>query len=132
MNFYKNIEPIFDYLVSIRKLENYISIDVRFNENWKILKRFIVNGECVHQESNSESKLFSFVTKFDEVELNNIIDSISNIIKYNKEIEEKNRLFEQKVNELKDIFEKQNLNSLQLLDFKLDNNINIIEDNNEE
>jgi hypothetical protein len=57
------------------------------------------------------------------------IFNIKNIIAYNKEREEKERLFQNKVNELKVIFEKQNLNSLQALKFEItDNKIKLDDD----
>ena len=42
-----------------------------------------------------------------------------NIIAYNKEREEKERLFQIKVDELKKMFEKENLNNLQALKFEI-------------
>ena len=40
-------------------------------------------------------------------------------IKYNKELEDKERLFNDKVSELKNLFDKQNLQSLHSLKFEL-------------
>jgi hypothetical protein len=48
-----------------------------------------------------------------------VTENLQNIIKYNLEREEKDRLFQNKVDELKSIFEKQNLESLQNLKFDL-------------
>jgi hypothetical protein len=45
--------------------------------------------------------------------------NIKNIIKYNLEREEKDRLFETKVEELKKLFEKQNLDKLKGLYFDI-------------
>jgi hypothetical protein len=42
---------------------------------------------------------------------------LCSIIKYNKEREEKDKLFDLKVEELKKLFEKQNLEKLKGLDF---------------
>ena len=43
--------------------------------------------------------------------------NLNGVIKYNKEREEKERLFESKVTELKQIFDKQNLENLKNLSF---------------
>ena len=52
--------------------------------------------------------------------------NITRIIQYNKEREEKERLLQDKVNELKNIFEKQDLSTLKSLQFNL-NKTNKIE-----
>ncbi len=44
-------------------------------------------------------------------------DNLKNIIQYNLELEEKDKLFQNKVNELKSIFEKQSLTKLKNLIF---------------
>jgi hypothetical protein len=67
-------------------------------------------------------RLISFGVEFNEDTVNTIVDSIKNVIKYNREIEEKELLFGLKVQELKNIFEKQNLITLQDLKFDLESN----------
>ena len=64
--------------------------------------------------------------------MDRITSNNKNIIKYNLEREEKERLFENKVNELKGIFEKQNLNSLKNLKFQLNLNKIELDDDEEE
>ncbi len=77
----------------------------------------------LQQESkNTEERLFSFVSEINEEDVNQTIDNIKNIISYNLELEMKEKLFDDKVNELKNIFEKQNLNSLKNLQFQLPKN----------
>jgi hypothetical protein len=73
-------------------------------------------------------RLISFGVEFSEDSVNTIVDSIKNVIKYNREIEEKERLFSLKVQELKTIFEKQNLIALQDLKFDLESNKLKLED----
>jgi hypothetical protein len=46
-------------------------------------------------------------------------NNILNIIKFNLEREEKNKLFESKINELKSMFEKQSLEELKNLKFEV-------------
>jgi hypothetical protein len=53
------------------------------------------------------------------------------VIAYNKEREEKDRLFQNKVNELKVIFEKQNLHNLQALKFEITEDKIELEDDEE-
>ena len=64
-------------------------------------------------------RLFSYVTEITEDGVQKAHINIKNIIKYNLEREEKDRLFESKVEELKQIFEKQNLDKLKSLHFDI-------------
>jgi hypothetical protein len=120
MTFYKEIEKIFPYLKSIRKLKTYLSFDVELPISWKIPKKYATEGKVVEQEkSNPGTKLYSFVSEFNEEEINTTTNNIKAIIDYNKELEEKEVLFVNKVEELKRIFEKQNLDKLQKLTFDI-------------
>jgi hypothetical protein len=120
MTFYKEVELIFPYLKSIRKLKTYLSFDVEIPTGWKIPKKYIIEGKVVEQEKNSNDvRLISFVSDFNEEETNLTISNIKGIIEYNKEIEQKQLLFANKVEELKKIFEKQDLDKLQTLKFEL-------------
>ena len=76
-------------------------------------------------------KLISFVSDFNEDEITLTTNNIRSIIEYNKELEEKEVLFVNKVEELKRIFEKQDLGKLQKLTFDL-KEYKLGEDDNEE
>lgn len=120
MTFYKEIEPIFPYLKSVRKLKNYLSFDVEIPSTWKIPKKYVTEGKVVEQEkSSNDLRLISFVSDFTEDEVNITTSNIKGIIEYNKEIEQKQLLFANKVEELKKIFEKQDLDKLQTLKFEI-------------
>lgn len=117
---YNEFKDIFQYLVSVRKLKKYLSIDIEFPLTWKIPKRFVQEDKIIENEKIKESmRFFSFVCEFDEVILNQTVDNIKNIISYNKELEMKERLLKQKIDELKSIFQNKNLENLQTLKFEL-------------
>lgn len=117
---YNELKDIFEYLVSVRKLKTYISIDIEFPNTWKIPKRFVQEDKIVENAKNNENyRFFSFVSEFDESNLNLTVNNIKNIIQYNKEIELKERLLKQKIDELKKIFESKKLENLQTLKFEL-------------
>ena len=63
--------------------------------------------------------MFSYVSQINEEDIEKVYDNLKNIIKYNLEREEKDRLFETKVDELKKLFEKQNLDKLKGLYFDI-------------
>lgn len=133
MTFYKEIEPIFPYLKSVRKLKNYLSFDMSFPKEWKLPKKFIPENNAIENESQDSTKrLISFVSEFEEEKVNTIALNIKNVIKYNKELEEKERLFNLKVKELKTIFEKQNLTILKDLKFDLESDKFKLEDDEQD
>jgi hypothetical protein len=117
---YNELKDIFEYLVSVRKLKTYISIDIEFPITWKIPKRFVQEDKIVENGKNNDNhRFFSFVSEFDESNLNLTVNNIKNIIQYNKEIELKERLLKQKIDELKKIFESKKLENLKTLKFEL-------------
>lgn len=120
MSIFTEFSGLFPYLQSVRKLEDFISFDILFPTSWKLPKKYINEEKVFEQESQSPNeRLFSFLSKMDESELNISIDNIKSLIKYNIEREEKNILFEKKVEELKVLFEKTPLESLKNLKFEI-------------
>jgi hypothetical protein len=120
MSLYKEFSSLLPYLQSVRKLENYFSFDVSFPKTWKLLKRYVDEEKVIEQPSKVDNeRMFSFVTEINEDAMGVIIKNIRNIIQYNLELEEKERLFQNKVEELKSIFEKSNLNNLKALSFEI-------------
>jgi cysteinyl-tRNA synthetase len=117
---YKELKDIFNFLVTVRVLKSYLSIDVEFPIGWKIPKKFVQEDKIMENEKmNKDKRFFSFVSEFDEEALNTTLKSIKSIISYNKEIELKEKLLKQKIDELKKIFESEHLDSLQNLKFEL-------------
>lgn len=126
MNLYEQLNEIFPYLISIRKLETYVSIDVELPTTWKLPKKYVDEKMVVEQKSaKPEFRCFSFATSFDEETLDKLFNNLKNIVKYNKEREEKEKLFEEKVKELKSFFDKSNLTDLKSLEFQVNNVLNI-------
>jgi hypothetical protein len=120
MSLYKEFSSLLPYLQSVRKLENYLSFDVSFPNTWKLPKKYVDEEKVMEQSSKVENhRFFSFVSEISEDSVGAISDNLKNIIQYNLELEEKDKLFQNKVNELKTIFEKQNLNNLKDLSFEM-------------
>lgn len=117
---YNELKDIFQFLVSVRKLKTYLTIDIEFPSNWKIPKKYVIEDKIVENDKLNENfRFFSFVTEFNEEQMNKTVDNIKKIISYNKEIEMKEKLLKQKIDELKKIFEKENLDNLQSLKFDI-------------
>lgn len=135
MSFYKELEPFIEYVHSIRKLKNYLSIDLKFPTKWSLPKSIVEEGQVVGFESDdSNYKGISFVTEISEVSVNVTLTKIAKIIKLNKEKELKEKLFKQTIEQLKQTFEKNDLDKLQNLyfDFELPDNDLIDEEEDEE
>lgn len=120
MSLYKEIETLLPYLKTVRKLENYLSFDMYIPKDWRLLKKYVDENKVMESESNlPDFRVISFVSEINETSLQSTQTNIQNIVKYNLELEEKNKLFESKVTELKDMFEKQTLQNLQSLKFQI-------------
>lgn len=133
MSLYKEFSALLPYLQSVRKLQNYLTFDVSFPTTWKLPKKYVEEDKVMEQNSKIENyRLFSFVSEITEDGIEKVSQNIQNIIKYNLEREEKEALFNHKVDELKLIFEKQNLKNLKNLKFDLINTLNIELENEQE
>jgi hypothetical protein len=120
MTLYQEVTILFPYLHSIRKLKTHLSIDVTFPNSWKLPKKYIPENSIVENESQlPDHRFFSFVSEFEEQSVDNILSNIQNVIRYNKEREEKEKLFDDKVSELRKMFDKQNLDNLKNLKFDI-------------
>ena len=85
MSFYKELEPFIEYIHSIRKLKNYLSIDLKFPTKWSIPKSIVEEGQVVGFESDDANfKGISFVSAIDEKEVAQTLLRIAKIIKLNK------------------------------------------------
>ena len=118
MSFYKEIAPFVEYIHSIRKLESYLSFDMKFPAKWSIPKNIVDEGQVVGFDvEDPNMKGITFISPIGEKEVSSIIVKIGKIIKLNKERELKERLFKQTVEQLKQTFEKTDLDKLQNLYF---------------
>jgi hypothetical protein len=123
MSFYKEIAPFIEYIHSIRRLKTYMSFDMIFPTKWTISKSIIDEGEIVaFQAEDQNYKGISFVAQIDESNISSALTKIAKIIKLNKERELKEKLFKQTVDQLKQTFEKTDLDKLQNLYFDFDEN----------
>ena len=77
-------------------------------------------------------RFFSFVSEISEESVEKMSQNLKNIIKYNHDREEKERLFQNKVEELKNIFETKNLENLKGLKFDVEELTNLLQNEPEE
>jgi tRNA uridine 5-carbamoylmethylation protein Kti12 len=121
MSFYKEIAPFVEYIHSIRKLETYLSFDMKFPIKWSIPKNIVDEGQVIAFDvEDQNTKGITFICPINEKEVSSILVKIGKTIKLNKERELKERLFKQTVEQLKQTFEKTDLDKLQNLYFDFD------------
>lgn len=121
MSFYKEIAPFNEYIRSIRKLKTYLSFDLEFPSKWSIPKSLVEEGQAVAFESEDTNKKgISFVALFDETNISSTLTKVAKIIKLNKEKEIKEKLFKQTIEQLKETFERTDLDKLKTLYFDFD------------
>lgn len=133
MSLYKEFSTLLPYIQSVRKIKNYLSFDIAFPKMWKLPKKYVQEDKVIEQPApNQDERLFCFISELTEESIESTSSNLQNIIKYNLEREEKEKLFETKVSELKEIFDKQNLKNLKSLKFDIKTTKIQLEDNEEE
>lgn len=128
MSFYTQLQPFIDFIRSIRKLKTYLSFDMEFPTKWSLPKSLVDEGQVVGFETeNPDTKGISFVTEITDDKIDSTLMTIAKIIKLNKEKEIKEKLFKQTVEQLKQTFEKTDLDKLQNLyfDFETEEDTNL-------
>jgi hypothetical protein len=97
---------------------------MKFPVKWSIPKSIVDEGKIIGFEvEDQNSKGITFVTPINELEVSTILVKIGKIIKLNKERELKEKLFKQTVEQLKQTFEKTDLDKLQNLYFDFEDEI---------
>lgn len=108
------------YLKSVRILKNYVSVDMSFPTTWKMINNKPNEVEILQNETNEGTILTSFVCVNEKEYIDLLENSLDAFIKTNIEREEKERLFKSKVQELKNIFDKEKLENLKSLKFDIE------------
>ena len=121
-----------NYLKSVRILKDYVTFDMTFPSSWLLPKKGPAEIEILQNSDKDGSIITSFVCQNKTKLIDVIENTIQNVIKTNIEREEKERLFKNKVHELKQIFEKENLENLKGLKFDLEEFANLLTQSDDE
>jgi hypothetical protein len=91
---------------------------MKFPAKWSLPKSIVEEGQVVGFETDNQNlKGISFVSPINEKDVSVILVKIGKVIKLNKEKELKEKLFKQTVEQLKQTFEKTDIDKLQGLYF---------------
>jgi len=120
MKMFDYLKKIGPYFSQLRKLEDYLVFDVIFPNTWRLPKRFVQEDKFVNNGETEDGMLsLSFVSDFTEDGVTLIYQNIIGIITFNLEREAKDRLLDEKIQELKTLFDSQKLEQLKELKFDI-------------
>lgn len=121
------------YLKSLRYLKNYASFDVYLPTGWVVPKKYVEGIEIIKQDNSDRDNfaVYSFVVPNETEQINGLETALDNVIKHNREREEKEKLFKEKIQELKNIFETKDVDSLKRLYFDVNENTSLLLDDEE-
>jgi hypothetical protein len=120
MKMFDYLKKIGPYFFQLRKLEDYLVFDVLFPNTWKLPKRFVQEDKFLNNGETEDGNLsLSFISDFTEEGVDLIYQNIIGIINFNLEREEKERLLDEKIGELKKLFDSQKLENLKELKFDI-------------
>ena len=129
---YENIKTLRPHFHSLREIQDNVSLDIKLPLTWKyddVVKPYSTISFKI-QDKNDKYNLVSLVAASTQTGYDVIFACANEIVSVNREEEEKQRLFQQKVKELQELFKKQSLDTLK--DINLLGNYGQQEDNTSE
>lgn len=111
------IRKLRPYFFSLREIDNNVSLDIKLPLSWKyeeIIKPYR-SIKIKIQDKNDKYNLVSLVANSTQEGYDIVFTCALEIIVINKEDEEKQKLFQQKVKELQELFKKESLDKLKEL-----------------
>jgi len=112
-NINKRLSELNPHVLGIRFNENITVIDTFFKEGWELPKSEDVGYESVPSRNNT----YMLYPQNENVLIDDMLDYVAYTIKINIEREEKIKLLQIKINEMKDIFTRESLSKCKTLEF---------------
>jgi len=111
---FENIKSLRPFFHSLREVQDNLSLDIKLPLNWKyedVIKPYRSIAVKI-QDKNEKFTLISLVAKGTQDGYDVVFACANEIVQMNKEEEEKQRLFQEKVKELQELFKKESLDKL--------------------
>jgi hypothetical protein len=111
---FEEIKSLRPHFHSLREIQNNVSLDIKVPLSWKyedIVKPYRTVTLKV-QDKNDKFNLVSFISQATQEGYDVVFACADEIFRYNKEEEEKQKLFHQKVKELQELFKTETLDKL--------------------
>jgi hypothetical protein len=117
----KNLRP---YFHSLREIESNVSLDIKLPLSWQFndIVQPYSSIKFKVQDKNDKFTLLSLISVNNQEGYDIVFACALEIITINKEEEEKQNLFKQKVKELESLFKKEKLDKLKSLNLNIDVN----------
>lgn len=116
---YKEITELRPYFHSLREFNTEVSFDLKLPLLWEITPDISIfkSVKFKEQDKNEKTKLVSYIAPKTEAGYNEVYKCVKHIITANLEKERKERLLEEKIKELKKLFQEKDLELLENLKF---------------
>lgn len=111
---FENIKAIRPYFFSLREIEGNVSLDIKIPLSWKF-DTIVAPYRSIKtkvQDKSEKFTLISLVSNATQDGYDVVFACAIEVINVNKEEEEKQKLFQEKVKELQELFKKESLNKL--------------------
>lgn len=112
MNLQDIMVKLAEYSVGCRIMDGYFLINITYKDNWNVIPP--ENDKIEFLQKNGVSY---YMAKIDEVSFDEVFNSIKETIDYNIDLQKKVNLFKAKVDELQEIFAKEDLETLRTIRF---------------
>jgi hypothetical protein len=116
---FENIKSIRPYFFSLREIEGNVSLDIKLPLTWKYenITTPYRSIKTKVQDKSEKFTLISLISNATQDGYDVVFACASEIVSVNKEEEEKRKLFQSKVKELENLFQKESLHKLKDLNF---------------
>ncbi len=112
-NIQKTLDSLQPYVIGIRYLEGTPLVDAVFKEGWMVPD----DTKIKKIKGNDEMNYYMLFSEVSGIGLDELLAYVKKTIDINVEREKKHELLREKVNELKELFKKHNLDKLKRLKF---------------
>jgi len=116
---YTYIQKLKPHFISLREIpESVISLDIKIPERWKYtsVSETYTDVGFLEQQRTEKTLILSIMTENNQEGYEKVFECGIKIIELNKEMEEKEQLLKQKIEELKKLFDVESLEKLKQFD----------------
>ena len=117
---YENISSLRPHFHSLREVQGNVSLDIKLPLTWRyedIVKPYSAIKTKI-QDKNESFTLLSLISSASQSGYDIVFTCAKEVIKINKDEEEKQKLFQQKIKELQEVFKVASLDKLKDLNIK--------------
>lgn len=113
MTLQDSLKEFAPYNIDIKIMQGWLIVGMTYKKSWQILKPL---NELIEQRENDDR--IYYCAPMNQVDADDVFNSIRDTINYNIDMEKKVELFQAKVNELQNIFSELDYEELVTVEFK--------------